>query len=154
MEEKKYYSQCIIKILVWVVGCFSSIKQPQKNILAEVVQWSLGQSPSVQTPCEAWAHPRPSQTLLWKIKSYLLISVSFWIMPPLIQLTLTFFLQDKVISLEHITKQKINCICLLGVECLSLGLNPVVPIDLQATGDTGKWCSSAFCSYLILYSGS
>ncbi|XP_063014052.1 uncharacterized protein LOC134418953 [Melospiza melodia melodia] len=42
--------------------------------------------------------------------------------------------QDKVISLEHITKQKINCSCLLGVECLSLGLNPVVPIDLQATG--------------------
>lgn len=55
-------------------------------------------------------------------------------MPFLIKLALNFFLQDKAIGLEHITKQKINYSCLLGVEGLSVGLNPVVPIDLQATG--------------------
>lgn len=55
-------------------------------------------------------------------------------MPFLMKLALTFFLHDKIIGLEHITKHKINYSCLLGIECLSLGLNPVVPIDLQATG--------------------
>lgn len=58
-------------------------------------------------------------------------------MPFLHKLALTFFLQDKAIDLQHITKQEMNYCCLLDVEWLSLGLHPAILIDVQVP-DIGK----------------